>query len=63
MATAATIDVLLTANTARYRAAMIDAGRITNQQLGAVRKEAAATAQSIQTLYRVAGGFMGFQAL
>ena len=63
MATAATIDVMLRANTAQYRAAMLDAGRVSNQALGQIRKEAAATAQSIQTFNRVAGGFIGFQGL
>lgn len=63
MATAATIDVLLRANTAQYRAEMINSGRIANQSLGAIRKEAAQTAQSIQTLNRAAAGFVGFQAL
>lgn len=62
MATAATIDVLLRANTATYRAAMIDAGRVANQNLGAIRKEAAQTAQSIQRLNAAAAGFIGFQA-
>lgn len=63
MATAATIDVLLRANTAQYRAAMIDAGRVANQNLKSIQREAASTAQSIQTLNRTAAGFLGFQAL
>lgn len=63
MATAATIDVLLRANTAQYRAAMIDAGRVANQNLGAIRKEAAQTAQSISAMNKAAAGFLGFQAL
>ena len=63
MATAASIQVDLIANTARYRSAMLDAGRVTNQQMAAIRKETAATAQSIRTLNTVAGGFLGFQGL
>lgn len=63
MATAATIDVLLRANTSQYRAAMIDAGRVANQNLGAIKKEAASAATSIQNLNRAAAGFLGFQAL
>lgn len=42
---------------------MLEAGRITNQQMAAIRKETAATAQSIRTLNTVAGGFVGLQGL
>lgn len=42
---------------------MLDAGRITNQQMAAIRKETAATAQSIRTLNTAAAGFIGFQGL
>jgi lambda family phage tail tape measure protein len=63
MATAATIDVLLRANTAQYRAAMIDAGRVAQQNLGAIQKESAKTAQSISAMNKAAAGFLGFQAL
>lgn len=63
MATAASIDVMLTANVARYRASMLEAGRITNQQLAGIRKDVANTSQSFQTFNRALGGFIGFQAL
>ena len=62
MATAATIDVMLRANTATYRAAMLEANQYTQRQLGQVRKEAASTASSLQAMNRAAAGFIGFQA-
>ncbi|HDS1137599.1 TPA: phage tail tape measure protein [Stenotrophomonas maltophilia] len=61
--TAATIDVQLRANTAAYRAGMIDAARVANQNLGQIRKEAAQTATSIANLNRAAVAFVGFQSL
>lgn len=63
MATAATIDVLLRANTATYRAAMIDAGRTANRELGSIRKEVAKTAQSFETMKRAAVGLISVQAM
>ncbi|MCA0393959.1 MAG: tape measure protein, partial [Proteobacteria bacterium] len=53
----------MTANVARYRASMLEAGRITNQQLAGIRKDVASTSQSFQTFNRALGGFVGFQAL
>lgn len=61
--TAATIDVQLRANTAAYRAGMIDAARVANQNLGQIRKEAAQTATSIANLNRAAVAFVGFQSI
>ncbi|HID8537158.1 TPA: phage tail tape measure protein [Stenotrophomonas maltophilia] len=61
--TAATIDVQLRANTAAYRAGMIDAARVANQNLGQIRKEAAQTAASIANLNRAAVAFVGFQSI
>lgn len=63
MATAATIDVELRANTARYRAAMLDASRSANQHLGHIRQEAKRTADSFDQLKRAAVGVVTFQAL
>lgn len=63
MATAATIDVLLKANTASYRAAMIDAGRTANRELGNIRKEVESTARSFETMKRAAVGVISVQAL
>ncbi|AZK87800.1 hypothetical protein DXO170_13490 [Xanthomonas oryzae pv. oryzae] len=61
--TAATIDVLLRANTAAYRAEMINSARVTTQSLAAIRKDAAQTAVSIASLQQAAAGFVGFQAV
>lgn len=61
--TAATIDVQLRANTAAYRAEMVNSARTTTQQLGLIRKEAATTAVSIANLNRAAVGFVGFEAV
>ncbi|MDG9990556.1 phage tail tape measure protein [Stenotrophomonas sp. GD04024] len=61
--TAATIDVQLRANTAAYRAGMVDAARVANQNLGQIRKEAAQTATSIANLNRAAVAFVGFQSI
>ncbi|WP_285317229.1 phage tail tape measure protein [Stenotrophomonas maltophilia group sp. Smal35] len=61
--TAATIDVQLRANTAAYRAGMIDAARVANQNLGQIRREAAQTATSIANLNRAAVAFVGFQSI
>ena len=61
--TAATIDVQLRASTAAYRAGMVDAARVTNQNLGQIRKEAAQTATSIANLNRAAVAFVGFQSI
>ncbi|AKO18950.1 phage tail tape measure protein [Xanthomonas oryzae] len=61
--TAATIDVLLRANTAAYRADMINSARVTTQSLAAIRKDAAQTAVSIASLQQAAAGFVGFQAV
>ncbi|WP_285303942.1 phage tail tape measure protein [Stenotrophomonas maltophilia group sp. Smal17] len=60
---AATIDVQLRASTANYRAGMIDAARVANQNLGQIRKEAAQTATSIANLNRAAVAFVGFQSI
>lgn len=60
--TAATIDVLLRANTAAYRAEMVNSARVTTQSLAAIRKDAAQTAVSIANLNKAATGFLGFQA-
>ncbi|ALA81467.1 tail protein [Stenotrophomonas maltophilia] len=60
---AATIDVQLRANTAAYRAGMIDAARVANQNLGQIRREAAQTATSIANLNRAAVAFVGFQSI
>lgn len=61
--TAATIDVQLRANTAAYRAEMVNSARTTTQQLGLIRKEASQTAVSIANLNRAAVGFIGFEAV
>jgi lambda family phage tail tape measure protein len=61
--TAATIDVLLRANTAAYRAEMVNSARVTTQSLAAIRKDAAQTAVSIANLNKAAAGFLGFQAV
>ena len=61
--TAATIDVLLRANTAAYRSEMVSAARVANQNLGAIRKEAAQTAVAISNLNRAAVAFVGFQSI
>ncbi|AJQ86082.1 hypothetical protein ACQR5V_10375 [Xanthomonas oryzae pv. oryzicola] len=61
--TAATIDVLLRANTAAYRAEMINSARVTTQSLAAIRKDAAQTAVSIAGLQQAAAGFVGFKAV
>ncbi len=61
--TAATIDVLLRANTAAYRAEMVRSARETADRLGSIRKEAASTAVSIANLNKAAAGFIGFQAV
>ncbi|WP_313274758.1 phage tail tape measure protein [Stenotrophomonas sp.] len=61
--TAATIDVQLRANTAAYRAEMVNSARTTTQQLGLIRKEASQTAVSIAKLNRAAVGFVGFEAV
>ncbi|WP_164085919.1 phage tail tape measure protein [Stenotrophomonas maltophilia] len=61
--TAATIDVQLRANTAAYRAEMVNSARTTTQQLGMIRKEAAQTAVSIANLNKAAVGFLGFEAV
>ncbi|WP_164087155.1 phage tail tape measure protein [Stenotrophomonas maltophilia] len=61
--TAATIDVQLRANTAAYRAGMIEASRVATQNLGQIRKEAAQTATSIANLNRAAVAFVGFQSI
>ncbi len=63
MSTAATIDVLLRANTAQYRAAMIDAGRVANQNLGLIQQEARKTAAVMQNFQKAAVGFVSLQAL
>lgn len=62
MATAATIDVLLRANTASYRAAMIDAGRVANQNLGRIQKDAQRTAATFETMTRAVAGYISVQA-
>lgn len=62
MATAATIDVLLRANTAAYRASMAEAARTGNQNLASIRKSANETAVSIANLNRAAVAFVGFQS-
>lgn len=61
--TAATIDVQLRANTAAYRAEMVNSARTTTQQLGLIRKEASQTAVSIANLNKAAVGFVGFEAV
>ncbi|MBB4126217.1 lambda family phage tail tape measure protein [Xanthomonas translucens] len=61
--TAATVDVLLRANTAAYRAEMVNSARVTTQSLAAIRKDAAQTATSIASLNRAAAGFLGFGAV
>lgn len=61
--TAATIDVQLRANTAAYRAEMVNSARTTTQQLGLIRKEASQTAVSIANLNKAAVGFIGFEAV
>lgn len=61
--TAATIDVQLRANTAAYRAEMVNSARTTTQQLGLIRKEASQTAVAIANLNRAAVGFVGFEAV
>ncbi|TAA25390.1 phage tail tape measure protein [Pseudoxanthomonas winnipegensis] len=61
--TAATIDVLLRANTAAYRSEMVSAARVANQNLGAIRKEAAQTAVAISNLNKAATAFVGFEAV
>lgn len=63
MATAATIDVELRANTARYRQGMLEASRIANQNLGMIQREAKSAATSLENLNRAAAGFLGFRAL
>lgn len=63
MATAATIDVLLRANTAQYRAEMMRSSRIANQALGSIQRDAARTSQAIQNAARVTAGFISIQAL
>ena len=63
MATAATIDVLLRANTASYRAAMLDASRVANQNLGQIQKDVQRTAASFETMKRAAVGVISAQAL
>lgn len=63
MAKAASIYVDLVANTARYRAAMLDAGRVTNQTLAQVRKDMAQTAQTFETVKRAAVGIISIQAM
>jgi lambda family phage tail tape measure protein len=63
MSTAATIDVLLRANTAQYRAAMIDAGRVANQNLGLIQQEAKKTAAVMANFQKAAVGFISVQAL
>ncbi|MET0548536.1 MAG: phage tail tape measure protein, partial [Xanthomonas sp.] len=61
--TAATIDVLLRANTAAYRAEMVNSARVTTQSLKAIQADAAQTATSIANLNRAAAGFLGFTAV
>ncbi|MCI2243282.1 phage tail tape measure protein [Xanthomonas sp. PPL568] len=61
--TAATIDVLLRANTAAYRAEMVNSARVTTQSLKAIQADAAQTATSIANLNRAAAGFLGFAAV
>lgn len=63
MATAATIDVELRANTARYRQGMLEASRIANRNLGMIQREAKSAATSLENLNRAAAGFIGFRAL
>lgn len=63
MATAATIDVLLRANTATYRAAMVDAARVTNQQMGRIQAEVKQTAAVMSQLRTTAAGIISVQAL
>jgi len=63
MATAATIDVLLRANTAAYRASMAEAARTGNQNLASIRKSANETAVSIANLNRAAVAFVGFEGV
>lgn len=63
MATAATIDVLLRANTAAYRASMAEAARTGNQNLASIRKSASETAVSIANLNRAAAAFVGFEGV
>lgn len=63
MTTAATIDVLLRANTATYRAAMIDAGRVSNQALGQIQKQVQQTAAAMQQMRTAAVGLISVQAM
>ena len=63
MATAATIDVQLRANTAQYRAAMIDAARVANQNLGMIQREAKRTAETFDLVKRAAVGLISVQAM
>lgn len=56
MATAATIDVMLRANTAQYRQAMADAGRVANRHLGEIQREAEKTARVMGQLRTAAAG-------
>ncbi|MCR6661955.1 MAG: phage tail tape measure protein [Luteimonas sp.] len=62
MATAATIDVLLRANTASYRAAMVDASRVATRQLGAIQREAEKTSRVMGQMRTAFVGVFSAQA-
>lgn len=62
MATVSTVDVLLRANTATYRQAMLDAGRVTSQQLGRIQQEAEKTAKVMGRMQGVVAAAFSAQA-
>ena len=61
MATAATIDVLLRANTASYRASMMEASRVATRQLGQIQREAEKTARVMGQMRTAFAGFFTAQ--
>lgn len=63
MTTAASIQVDLIANTAKYRQSMVDAARVTTQQVGRIQQDIQAASRSMENFKRAAVGLVSVQVL
>lgn len=61
--TAATIDVLLRANTAAYRAEMVSASRAATRSLGQIQRSAESTTRTFELMKRAAVGVFSVRAI